>query len=79
VKGTTLGTNSIALFENGPGPILEPVGGDFQPFFETGHTGGDGHLIFVLNAYNLSGRRIRQAHVRFTVHKLMSGRNDHLY
>ncbi|MGD2000847.1 MAG: hypothetical protein PVJ00_09785, partial [Desulfobacterales bacterium] len=36
------------LFEDGPGPGLEPVGGEFQPSFETGYAGGGAHLIFKL-------------------------------
>jgi len=36
------------LFEDGPGPGLEPVGGEFQPSFEIGYPGGGAHLIFVL-------------------------------
>jgi hypothetical protein len=49
VKGTALGTNPNLLFEDGPGPGLEPVGGEFQPSFETGYAGGGAYLIFVLN------------------------------
>jgi hypothetical protein len=45
----SIGTNPNLLFEDGPGPGLEPVGGEFQPSFETGYAGGDAHLIFVLN------------------------------
>ena len=48
MKRTTLGTNPNPLFEDGPGPVLEPVGGEFQPSFETVYTGGGAYLIFVL-------------------------------
>jgi hypothetical protein len=30
-------------------PGLDPVGGEFQPPFETGYPGGGAHLIFVLS------------------------------
>ena len=33
------------LFEDGPGPVLEPVGGEFQPSFETVHPGGGAYLF----------------------------------
>jgi len=49
MKGTTLGTNpAFPLFEDEPGPGLEPVGGEFQPPFETGYTDGGAHLIVEL-------------------------------
>jgi len=51
LKGTTLGTNPKPLFEDGPGPGLEPVGGEFQPSFETGYPGGGAYLIFVLKGW----------------------------
>jgi hypothetical protein len=44
------------LFKDGPGPGLEPVGGEFQPPFETVFPGGGAHhfsvlhSIFVVNA-----------------------------
>ena len=37
------------LFEDGPGPGLEPVSGEFQPSFETVYAGGGAPLIFELN------------------------------
>jgi hypothetical protein len=43
-----IGENPNPLFEDGLGPGLEPVGGEFQPSFEIGYAGGDAHLIFVL-------------------------------
>ena len=48
MKSTTVVTNLTPLFEDGPGSGLEPVGGEFQPSFETGYAGGGAHLIFVL-------------------------------
>jgi hypothetical protein len=45
MKGTTLGTNLKTVFEDGPGLGLDPVGGEFQPQFETGYPGGGAHLI----------------------------------
>jgi hypothetical protein len=45
MKGKTFGLNSIPLFEDGPGPVLEPVGGEFQPTFETVYPGGGAHLV----------------------------------
>ena len=42
-----LGNNSKTLFEDGTGPGLDPVGGEFQPSFETGYPGGGAYLIFV--------------------------------
>jgi hypothetical protein len=55
MKKTPLGTKPISLFDDGPGPCLEPVGGEFQPPFETVYPGGGAHLfsvfhsIFVIN------------------------------
>jgi hypothetical protein len=57
VKDTTLGTNPNSLFKDGPGSGLEPVGGEFQPSFETGYTGGGAHFIFVLNLLRLASAR----------------------
>jgi hypothetical protein len=37
-----------ALFEDGPGPGLESVGGEFQPSFATVYPGGDAYLLFAL-------------------------------
>ena len=37
-----------SLFEDGTGPGIEPVGGEFQPSFETVHSGGGAHLIIFL-------------------------------
>jgi len=48
MKGTTVGTNPNPLFEDGLGPGLEPVGGEFQPRLEIGYPGVGVHLIFVL-------------------------------
>ena len=48
VKAQHWSTNPTPLFEDGPGPGLEPVGGKFQPSFETGYLSGGAHLIFVL-------------------------------
>jgi hypothetical protein len=50
MKGTTSGTNPAPLFEDRPGPGLEPVGGEFQPSFETGYAGGGALLISVLHS-----------------------------
>ena len=43
-----LGNNSKPLFEDRTGLGLDPVGGEFQPSFETGYASGGAHLIFVL-------------------------------
>ena len=48
MKGTPLVTNPNPLFEDGPGPGLEPVDGEFQLSLETGYPGAGAHLIFVL-------------------------------
>ena len=45
-----LQTLSDSLFEDGPGPGIEPVGGEFQPSFETAHPGGDAYLFTVLHS-----------------------------
>jgi len=37
-----------SLFEDGTGPGLEPVGGEFQRSFEIVHPGGGAYLIFML-------------------------------
>jgi len=55
MEATTADTSS-PLFEDGTGPGLVPVGGEFQPRLETGYPGGGAHLIFVLTPrglYNL--------------------------
>ena len=48
MEGTTFGLNPNPLFENRPGPGLEPVGGEFQPRLETVYPGGGAYLIFVI-------------------------------
>jgi len=54
MKGTTMGTNPKPLFEDGPGPDLDPVGGEFQPRLEIGYPGFGAHLIFVLKRMDLT-------------------------
>jgi hypothetical protein len=48
LEGTKFKLHPNSLFENGTGPGLDPVGGEFQPPFETGYPGGGAYLIFVL-------------------------------
>jgi hypothetical protein len=55
-----------SFFEDGTGAGLEPVGGEFQPSFETVHPGGGAHhfsvlhFIFVLNyQYDVSPKKAR--------------------
>jgi hypothetical protein len=43
-----LGKIPITLFENGTGPGLDSVDGEFQPPFETGYPDGGVYLIIVL-------------------------------
>jgi hypothetical protein len=50
-EGHNLGNNAKPLFEDGTGPVLEPVGGEFQPQIEAGNPGGGAHLIFLLNRF----------------------------
>jgi hypothetical protein len=38
-----------SLSKDGPGPVLETVGGEFQPPVETAYPGGGDHLIFGRN------------------------------
>jgi hypothetical protein len=45
-----LGNNSRTLFEDGTGPGLDSVGGEFQPSFETDYPGGGACLI----SFNIS-------------------------
>ena len=45
MKGTTLGTNPNPLFEDGLGPVLEPVGGEFQPRLATVYPGGGAYPV----------------------------------
>jgi hypothetical protein len=49
-KGTTFKLQPNSLFDDGTGPGLEPVGGEFQPSFETVHPGGGAHLFSVLHS-----------------------------
>ena len=55
--GTAFGLNPKPLFEDGSGPVLEAVGGEFQPRLATVHPGGGAYLnvalyaIFVLNSH----------------------------
>jgi len=44
MEGTTF-KNKSDLFKYGTGPGLEPVGGEFQPSFETAHPGADAYPI----------------------------------
>jgi hypothetical protein len=39
------------LSEKGAGPGLDPVGGEFQPSFETVHPGGGAHLFSELQSF----------------------------
>ena len=65
MKGTTLGTNPNLLFEDGPGPVLEPVGGEFQPSFEIVHPGGGAHLFSVLHSIFVLNDNIHISKVKF--------------
>jgi hypothetical protein len=55
VEGTTFKLQPNSLFEDTTGQGLEPVGGEFQPSYETVHPGGGTYLasgfgfILVLN------------------------------
>jgi hypothetical protein len=51
MKETPLGTNPPPLFEDRPGPGLEPVGGGFKPSFAIAHPGGGAYFIFALNTH----------------------------
>jgi hypothetical protein len=53
-EATILGIIPNPLFEDGTGPGLDSVDGEFQPSFETGYTGGGAYLIFVLKYHNLN-------------------------
>jgi len=48
MNSTTSGKSLSYSLEDGTGPGLEPVGGEFQPQLETGYPGVGTHLIFVL-------------------------------
>jgi hypothetical protein len=39
-----------SFFEDGYGPGLEAVGGEFQPSFATAHAGGGAHFITLLQS-----------------------------
>jgi len=45
MEATILGMIPNPLFEDGTGPGLEPVSGEFQPSFETGYPGGGAYLV----------------------------------
>ena len=49
LEGATFKLHPNSLIDNGTVPGLEPVGGEFQPFFETVHPGGGAHLFSVLH------------------------------
>jgi len=44
-KSHNLGHNAKRLFEDGTGPGLDSVDGEFQPSSETAYPGGVAHLI----------------------------------
>jgi len=48
LEDTTFKLHPNSLIEDGTGSVLETVGGEFQPSFETVHSGGGAHLYFVL-------------------------------
>jgi hypothetical protein len=45
LKGTIFKRHPKSLLEDGLDPVLEPVGGEFQPSFKTVHPGGGATLI----------------------------------
>jgi hypothetical protein len=49
LEGTTFKLHPNSLFEDGTGLGLEPVGGEFQPSFETGYPGGGAYLYSVVS------------------------------
>jgi hypothetical protein len=44
------GLNPKPFFKDGPGPVLEPVGGEFQTRFATAYPGGAAYLILELHS-----------------------------
>ena len=73
MKGTPLGTTPPnPLFEDGTGPGLEPVGGEFQPSFETVHPGGGAHLIRLRPLSRLGRFCQFQDRIDFTDYTLMA-------
>jgi len=50
MKETPFRTNPTLLFKDGLGPGLEPVGGEFQPQFETAYPGGGTHIFTELHS-----------------------------
>ncbi|MGB5421533.1 MAG: hypothetical protein WBN03_05200, partial [Desulfobacterales bacterium] len=51
MEESTFKTQTTLFFEDGPGSVLETVGCEFQPPFETGYPGGGAHVIFVLRIF----------------------------
>ena len=51
LEGTTFKPYPNSLFEDGTGPGLEPVDGEFQPSFASVHPGGGAHLFFSITFY----------------------------
>jgi hypothetical protein len=51
LEATTFKLNPNSLFEDGHGPGLDPVGGEFQSSFETVHPGGGAHLFSELQSF----------------------------
>jgi hypothetical protein len=62
LDGTAFKLHLNLLCEDGTGPGLETVGGEFQPSFETVYPGAGAHFItllhsiFVLNTHDPAGR-----------------------
>ena len=42
---STVESNLKTFFKDGPGPGLDPVGGEFQPTVATGYPGGGAYLV----------------------------------
>jgi hypothetical protein len=63
--GTAFGLNPKPLFEDGSGPVLEAVGGEFQPRLATVYPGGGAYLnvaLYSIFELKLSLRLLFMAH-----------------
>jgi hypothetical protein len=54
LEGTTFKLHPNLFFEDGSGPGLKPVGGEFQPSLETVYPGGGAHLFSELHSICMS-------------------------
>jgi hypothetical protein len=61
LEGTAFKRHCNSFSDDEPGPVLDPVGGEFQLSFAIGYPGSSAHLILVLSPEQINRHRIYES------------------